>query len=64
MAVIPFSGVNETLSKYLAIGILLGLIAGVIAYALTNQVLLIEAGLAAGIILGAAVGYLLSNKKK
>jgi hypothetical protein len=55
---------NETLSKFLAIGILLGLIAGVAAYALTNQVLFIEAGLAVGLIVGYGVGTLLSRKKK
>ena len=54
---------NETLSKYLAIGILLGLMAGLIAYALTNQVLLIEAGAGVGIVLGATAGFLLSRKK-
>lgn len=54
---------NETLSKYLAIGILLGLMAGFIACVLFNQVLLIEAGLAVGVAVGAAVGYMLSKKK-
>ena len=55
---------NETLSKYLAIGLLLGLIAGFVAYVLTDQVLFIEAGAAVGIVLGAAAGYLLSHRRK
>jgi hypothetical protein len=55
--------VNETLSKYLAIGILLGLMAGFAAYVITNQILLIEVGLAFGAVIGAAVGYVLSKKK-
>jgi uncharacterized membrane protein YeaQ/YmgE (transglycosylase-associated protein family) len=55
---------NETLSKYLSIGILLGLIAGFIAYIFTNQALYIEAGALVGIIVGAAVGHTLSKKKK
>ena len=55
---------NETLSKYLAIGILLGLMAGFITYTLTNQVLYIEGGAGVGIGAGAAVGFLLSKKKK
>ena len=55
---------NETLSKYLSIGILLGLIAGFTAYIFTNQSLFIEAGALVGIIVGAAVGYTLSRKKK
>jgi hypothetical protein len=54
---------DETFSKYLAIGILLGLMAGFMAYVFTNQVLFIEAGVALGIIAGAAAGYLLSKKK-
>jgi hypothetical protein len=55
---------NETLSKYLAIGLLLGLMAGFMAFVLTDQVLFIEAGAAFGIVAGAAVGSLLSKKKK
>jgi hypothetical protein len=55
--------VNETLSKYLAIGILLGLMAGFAAYVITNQILLIEVGLAFGTVMGVAVGYVLSKKK-
>ena len=55
---------NETLSKYLSIGILLGLIVGFIAYVLTNQALFIEAGAVLGIVVGAAVGYTISKKKK
>jgi hypothetical protein len=54
---------NETLSKYLAIGILLGLIAGFLAYVFSNQVLFIEAGVAVGVVAGAAVGYLLAKRK-
>lgn len=53
---------NEALSKYLAIGMLLGLMAGFMAYVFTDQVLFIEAGLAVGIVAGAAVGSLLSKK--
>jgi hypothetical protein len=55
---------NETLSKYLAMGLLLGLMAGFIAYVLTNQVLFIEAGAAVGLIAGATVGSLISKRKK
>ena len=55
---------NETLSKYLAVGILLGLMAGFIAYVFTNQVLFIEVGAAVGVVVGAVVGSLLSKKKK
>jgi len=55
---------NETLSKHLAMGILLGLMAGFIAYVFTNQVLFIEAGAAIGIVVGAVVGSLLSKNKK
>jgi hypothetical protein len=55
---------NETLSKYLAIGLLLGLMAGFLAYVFTNQVFFIEAGSAVGIIAGAAVGSLLSKNNK
>jgi hypothetical protein len=54
---------NETLSKYLAIGLLLGLIVGLVGYVLTNQVLMIEAGTVGGVLVGAAAGYLLSKKK-
>jgi hypothetical protein len=55
---------DETLSKYLAIGLLLGLVVGFTAFVLTDQVLLIEVGAALGIVAGAAVGSLLSKKKK
>ena len=55
---------NETLSKFLAIGILFGLVTGVVVYALTNQVLFIEAGLAVGLIIGYGVGTVLSKKNK
>jgi hypothetical protein len=54
---------KDILSKYLAIDIPLGLMTGFTAYVVTNQVLLIEAGLAVGAVLGAAVGYALSRKK-
>jgi hypothetical protein len=54
---------NEILSKYLAIGVLLGLMAGFAAYLVTNQTLLIEAGLAVGTVMGLEVGYALSRKK-
>ncbi len=54
---------DDILSKYLAIGILLGLMGGFVTYLFTDQVLFIEAGAALGIVAGAVMGLLLSRKK-
>ena len=56
-------GMDDILSKYLAIGILLGLMGGFVTYLFTDQVLFIEAGAALGIVAGAVMGLLLSRKK-